>query len=82
MRRIIHHLRNKSEQERRDILNMLTIIFAVILLALWFYSLGQNFLNPDTQNKIGQDLKPFSALKDNLVGGYKSVTEPNLGVTQ
>ena len=76
MRKIIHHLRSKSERERRDILHMLTIFFALILFTVWVYSLGENFLNPNTRKKIGQDLKPLSVLKDNLVGGYQSIIEP------
>ena len=82
MRRIIHHLRNKPEQTRRDILHLATVAFAVILVTLWFYSLGENFLNSDTQRKIEQDLKPFSVLKDNIVGGYKSISSPDLNVQQ
>lgn len=82
MRKIIHHLRSKSERERRDILHALTVLFALILIAVWIYSLGENFLNPKTQKKIGQDLQPFSVLKNNLIGGYQSITEPNLGTQQ
>ena len=55
---------------------MLTIFFALILFTVWVYSLGENFLNPNTRKKIGQDLKPLSVLKDNLVGGYQSIIEP------
>ncbi len=77
MKKIIHHIRNQSEEVRRHILHILTITFAIILLFLWIYSLGTNLTNPDTQIKVNNDLKPFSALKDNLVGGYKSFSEPN-----
>ena len=41
---------------------------------MWVYSLGTNLTNSDTQAKIGQDLEPFSALKDDMVGGYKSIS--------
>lgn len=75
MQKIIHHLRSQSEQVRRHILHILTVIFGVILLFLWVYSLGINLSNPDTQTKIDNDLKPFSALKANLIGGYQSMTE-------
>ncbi len=75
MRKIIHHLRRQPEEVRRHILHVLTICFGVILLLLWIYSLGSSFSNPDTQAKINNDLKPFSALKDGLVGGYKSMSE-------
>ena len=63
-------------------MRILTVFFALILFTIWVYSLGENFLDQNTQKKIGQDLKPFSVLKDNLVGGYQSITEPNLGVEQ
>ena len=76
MKKIIHYIRNQSEEVRRHVLHILTIAFAVILLFLWIYSLGTNLTNPDTQIKASNDLKPFSTLKDNLVGGYKSLSEP------
>lgn len=75
MKKIIHHIRNQSEEVRRHILHVLTIIFAIILALLWIYSLGTNLSNPDTQAKISNDLKPFSALKANIVDGYQSISE-------
>jgi len=75
MRKIIHHLRKQPEEIRRHILHVLTVCFAIILLLLWIYSLGTNFSNPDTQAKINNDLEPLTALKDGLVGGYKSFGE-------
>ena len=77
MKRIIHHIRRQPEEVRRHILHVLTIVFAVILLFFWVYSLGTNITNPDTQAKINNDLKPLSALKGNIIGGYQSMTEPN-----
>ncbi len=66
MKKIIHHLRKQPEEVRRHLLHLLTIIAGLILLSLWVYSLGTNFSNSDTQAKLGQDLKPFSILKDNV----------------
>ncbi len=66
MRKIIHKLRAKPEETRRHILHFSTIVFAVILLTLWVYSLGSNLSNEDTQTKLKNDVKPFSVLKDNL----------------
>ncbi len=77
MRKIIHHIRSQSEEVRRRILHVATVVCAIILLLLWIYSLGTNLTNPDTQAKINNDLKPFSALKSNLIGGYKNISEPN-----
>lgn len=75
MRKIIHHLRSQNEEVRRHILHVLTIIAAVILILLWIYSLGTSLADPETQAKINNDLKPFEALKDNLIGGYRSISE-------
>lgn len=82
MRKIIHHIRKQPEEIRRHILHILIVICGIILVLLWIYSLGTNFSNPDTQTKMNQDFKPISALKDNLVGGYNSMTNPNTDVTQ
>ncbi len=66
MKKIIHKIRQQPEEVRRHILHLLTIVIAIILLALWVYSLGTNLNNPDTQTKLKQDIKPFSVLKDNI----------------
>jgi hypothetical protein len=78
MKKIIHHIRhirNQPEQTKRHILHALTVICGVILLSLWVYSLGTNFTNTDNQAKVKSGLEPFSAIKDNFVDGYKSITE-------
>jgi hypothetical protein len=36
--------------------------------------LGTTLNDPDLQTKISNDLKPLSALKDNLIGGYHSLS--------
>ena len=73
MKKIIHKLKNRSEEERRHILHITTFVIAIILVFLWTLSLGRTISSPDTKVKIKQDLKPFSVLKDNLVGGYESM---------
>ena len=73
MHKIIHNLRQQPESRRRHILHICTGIFAVLLGMVWVYSLGQNFSNPDTQSKLKEDLKPFEALKSNMVDGYNSL---------
>lgn len=77
MKKIIHHLRRQPEHVRRHVLHVTTLVAGIILLFLWVYSLGTSLANPDTQAKINSDLKPLSALKDNLIGGYKSISESN-----
>jgi Na+/melibiose symporter-like transporter len=74
MKEFIQNLRNQPEQKRRHILHVATIVAAIILVLLWIISLKSNLTNPDTQAKINNDLKPFSALKANIIGGYQSMT--------
>jgi cytoskeletal protein RodZ len=76
MKKMINNIRRQPEEVRMHILHILTGAFAVILALLWIYSLGTNLTNSDTQAKIGQDLKPFSALKEDMVGGYNSISQP------
>jgi hypothetical protein len=82
MKKIIYNLRNQSEEVRRHILHTLTIVCGIILVLLWIYSLGTGLASPDTQAKISNDLKPLSALKANIVGGYKSISGPTDGESQ
>ena len=72
MRKVIHHLRKQPEDVRRAILHVVVIIAAIILIIFWVYSLGTNLVSEDTQLKLGQDIKSFSALKDNIVNGYNN----------
>ena len=66
MRKIINHLRNRPEEERRHILHILTFACAIILIIIWIYSLGMTITSTDTKVKIKQDLKPFTVLKDDI----------------
>ena len=77
MKKFIHNIRRQPEHVRRNILHILTATCAIILVLLWIYSLGTTLENPDTQVKIGQDIKPFSAIKDNIVNGYNDMSQPN-----
>ena len=69
MKKIIHHLRKQPEEVRRHILHIAMFVIAIILIALWIFSLSRSLSNPDNQIKMKQDLQPFSTLKDNIVGG-------------
>ena len=82
MKKIIHHIRKQPEEVKRHILHVLIVAFAVVLILLWIYSLGTTLTSPDTQVKVNQDLKPFSVLKDNMIGGYNSISGPNSGTAQ
>ncbi|MEK7219141.1 MAG: hypothetical protein AAB687_00510 [Patescibacteria group bacterium] len=74
MKRIIHHVRRQPEHIKRHILHILTIVLGIVLILLWVYSLGVNLTNPDTKLKASNDLKPLSALKDNMANGYYSIS--------
>jgi hypothetical protein len=75
MKKIIHHIRRQPEKVRRHILHVSILACGAVLVSLWIYTLGTNFASPDTQAKFSQDLKPFSALKDNMIGGYNSLSQ-------
>jgi hypothetical protein len=77
MRKIIHNLRRQPEEVRRHILHVLIFIAMIVMVALWVFSLGINFTDPDTKSKIEQDLAPFSVLKDNIVNGSENIEENN-----
>jgi hypothetical protein len=78
MRKIIHHIRKQPEEVRRHILHILTMCFAFILVVLWVYSLGNDLASSDIKAKVSNDLKPLSALKGNIIGGYNSITGTDL----
>ena len=82
MKRIIHHIRRQSEEVKRQILYVLIFMSSVVLVLLWIYSLGTNLTSSDTAAKMNQDLQPISALKENMINGYNSISEPNLGTEQ
>lgn len=82
MKKIIYHLRSKPEYVRRHILHLSTVIGGFVLIFLWIYSLGTNLNNPETKSQTVNDLKPFSVLKDNLIGGYQSITEDQVDTQQ
>ena len=81
MKKIIHKLRNRPEEERRHILHITVFILALFMILLWTFSLGRTITSKETKVKMQQDLKPFSILKDDLVGGYNSIKGTNSGNT-
>jgi hypothetical protein len=74
MRKIIHHIRRQPESVRRSILHISTLVCGIILVLLWIFSLGNGLSKNNEQAELNQDLKPFSALKENLIGGYNSLS--------
>ena len=73
MRKIINHLRKQPEETRVYVLHLLTVVAGVILFMAWVYSFGTNVTSKETQANLKSDLKPFSALKGNLIDGYNSL---------
>lgn len=55
-------------------MHVTTVVFGIVLVLLWIYSLGTNLTSPDTQAKAKNDLETFSTLKANLIGGYQSIS--------
>lgn len=82
MRKVIHKLRRQPEEVRKHILHISTVAIAIIMIILWSYSLGKGLASPETQVKIKHDLQPFSVLKDNLSGGYNSISTPSSDVVR
>ena len=77
MKKVIHRLRQKPEKERRQILYFLTIASAFFMILLWTFTLGKTIKSEETKVRVQQDLKPFSALKNNIVEGFNSIKEMN-----
>ncbi|MES2023200.1 MAG: hypothetical protein V4439_00775 [Patescibacteria group bacterium] len=76
IKKIVYHLRQQPVEDKKKILHLLTIVCVVVMIILWSYSLSSNFNNPDTIVQIKNDIKPLSAIKDNMVDGYKSISVP------
>jgi hypothetical protein len=77
MKKIFHHIRKQPEETKRHILHGTMIVMAVILLSSWVYTLGVGLSSPEVVIETKKDLKPFTAIKDNLVGGYYNILSPN-----
>ncbi len=78
MKKIIHHIkriRKQPEHVRRHISHVAVLVCAIILGLLWIYSLGRNTASPEAQTKTNDATSPFSAIKDNLVRGYQSLSQ-------
>jgi hypothetical protein len=74
MRKVIHHLRKQPEEMRTHILHFTVIVAGIVLVFFWLLSLGPSFSNTPIQAEFSDELKPFAALKDNLVDGYKNIS--------
>ena len=74
MRRIIQNLRDRPEEHRRHIVNVSTVVVTVIMVSLWVVSLGGTLSEVDLQKNASKNVQPISALRANIVDGYKSIS--------
>ena len=75
MRQIINNLRARPEHHRRHMLHVSTVVVAVVMVVLWFVSLGHSLTDSDVKKQVSEEAKPLSALRANLVDGYNSISE-------
>lgn len=75
IRKVVRHLRNRSEEERRHILTVSMICVCVVMAVLWTWSLGESIAKEETFVKAKEDLKPFSVLKSNLIDSWNTAGE-------
>jgi hypothetical protein len=66
MRKFIHRLRRKKEEERRAILHALVFIFGVILVFAWIYSLSARLSNNTEFQSIESNIEPFVELGNEI----------------
>ncbi len=79
---MIHRLRSRPEGARIQLLYIMTIISLVILLALWFYSLGKSLGSPSNGTDISENLRPLSDLKTSAIDGYNNILKPGINSTE
>ena len=72
MRKTVQKLRERPEKERRHVLHLSTLFFAVIVLLLWTLSLKQSLGSAETHERLKQDLDPFIELRDGIVDSTDS----------
>ncbi len=77
IKKIVHHLRSRPEEERRHILHIFTFIGAVFMIVLWTFTLGQTLGGEDTKTKIKEDVKPFSNFTNNLSDNFNEIEDKN-----
>jgi len=81
-RKFVHHLRSKTEEEKKQILYIFMICVIVIMFIFWIWSLGGQISDPQNKSKMKQDLAPFSTLKDDLLNGYDDISGTSSPVIQ
>ncbi len=82
MKQFIHKLRQQPEGVRKNILHILTIMFAVIFVLLWIYTLTINFSDKDNQINMKNDLQSIKDLKSNLIDSYTQSEDGTINLGQ
>ena len=82
MKQFIHKLRQQREGARKNILHILTIMFAVIFVLLWIYTLTINFSDKDNQINMKNDLQSIKDLKSNLIDSYTQSEDGTIQLEQ
>lgn len=70
MKKIIHKLRQKSHEDRRQVLHAYLLVCIVILGLLFSFSLKANFR--ENNKNIKSDFKDFDNFKKNLSDGLEN----------
>ncbi|MCX6757585.1 MAG: hypothetical protein NTZ44_01755 [Candidatus Nomurabacteria bacterium] len=78
----VHKLRQQPKEVREQILSITIIACTIILVLVWARSLGQRLGKEETTISVKKSLQPFSVLKDNMVDGYKSISNPSSDVVR
>lgn len=59
------------------------LVFASVFIVLWMFSFGGSISDKDSKEELANELKPFSALRSNIIDGYRSMSEtPGLQVAE
>ena len=66
MRKLVHRLRDKPLEIRKQIVVWSAIGFTAVVFVGWVFSLQYRF-NSDTRDQVTKDFKPFTVLKDNII---------------
>ena len=82
MKQFIHKLRQQPEGVRKNILHILTAMFAVIFVLLWIYTLTINFSDKDNQINMKNDLQSIKDLKSNLIDSYTQSEDGTINLGQ
>ncbi|MFA5750857.1 MAG: hypothetical protein WCX79_03435 [Candidatus Paceibacterota bacterium] len=67
MKKIIHNLRKQPEDTRKHILNVVMLVVIAVLIVFWVISLKNDFSSTETKERIKNDIKPFTILKESIL---------------